>query len=44
MDSPNINDDDEDSLIIDDSGMYGFFRSYYEGASGEEETNSILTR
>ena len=25
-------------------GMYGFFRSYYENASGEEEINSILTK
>ena len=29
---------------IDELGMYGFFRSYYENASGEEEINSILTK
>lgn len=25
-------------------GLYGFFRSYYENASGEEELTSILTK
>jgi hypothetical protein len=24
--------------------VHGFFRSYYEGASGQEELNSILTK
>lgn len=31
-------------MLIDEQGMHGFFRSYYEGASGEEETSSILRR
>jgi hypothetical protein len=30
--------------VIDELGLYGFFRSYYENASGEEELTSILTK
>jgi hypothetical protein len=36
--------DIEQSPHIDEMGMYGFFRTYYEGASGEEEVSSILSR
>lgn len=35
---------EDPSFVIDEMGMYGFFRSYYEGASGEEELSSILSR
>jgi hypothetical protein len=37
-------EEQEGAIIIDEQGMYGFFRSYYAGASGEEETSSILRR
>ena len=30
--------------VIDDLGLYGFFQSYYDNASGEEEVSSILTK
>jgi len=30
--------------VINDSSMHGFFTSYYQGASGEEEISSILNK
>ena len=30
--------------VINDSSMHGFFNAYYEGASGEEELSSILSK
>jgi hypothetical protein len=30
--------------VINEKSMFGFFKSYYEGASGEEEISSILRR
>jgi len=35
---------DAELEVIDEASMYGFFQSYYEGASGKEEISSILTR
>ena len=33
-----------DVEVINDSSMHGFFTSYYEGASGEEEISRFLTK
>lgn len=33
-----------DVEVINDSSMHGFFKAYYEGASGEEEISSILSK
>jgi hypothetical protein len=33
---------DAEVEVINDSSMHGFFKAYYEGASGEEEISSIL--
>jgi hypothetical protein len=35
---------DAEVEVIDEASMYGFFQSYYEGASGKEEISSILAR
>lgn len=43
-DSPSREDQQQQEKVIDEMGMYGFFRSYYDNASGEEETSSILSK
>jgi len=35
---------DSEVEVINDSSMHGFFKAYYDGASGEEEISSILNK